>query len=149
VALGAVVAALAYAVIALQGLLPRSFVEGRMGRVGAEVGSLAAIILLQSLLAYSSAWILLEGRRFLSALRDSARLALSAFLPTILLVGLPLALVFPLNLLAQRPDWVVTKFRPELLATALAAQSIIEAGLAFVATGAVTRVFLWRLGEAS
>src|SRR5262245_48187739 len=87
--------------------------NSRIVRWGTRAGLLCGDILIQSLMAYASAWVMLQGHRALPALRDSVRVTVRTFLPTVLLVAIPILLLYPLNYLAQRADLVVLKLRPE------------------------------------
>jgi hypothetical protein len=139
-------------VLALWGLgkivetVPRDLLLGsRIVRWGTRGGLLCGDILIQSLLAYASAWVMLQGHRAFSAVRDSVRVTVRTFLPTVLLVAIPILLLYPLNYLAQRADLVVLKLRPEGIVGVLAAYIASVVLLGFLLVGAVTRLFLWRL----
>ena len=91
--------------------------------------------------------IVLEGRSFLGSLRDSIRMAAAILLPTIVVVGIPVLLAYPLDYLAGRSDLFLTKFRPELVTGVLLAKIVAELVLGFLLVGAVTRLYLWRRRE--
>lgn len=114
-------------------------------RWGVRAGMLGSIVLLESFMAYTAAWIVLEGHKLLPALRDSIRVTLRTFLPTLLVVGIPLALLYPLSFLSQKTDLFMGKLRPETMVAILSARIVGELVLGFLLAGAVTRLFLWRM----
>jgi hypothetical protein len=119
-----------------------------MVRWGMRGGLLLCIILVVSLLVYATPWVILEGLHPLRALRDSVLVTARTFLPTVLLVGIPLVLLYPLNYLAQRVDLIVVKLRPEGVAGVLAAHIVLETLLSFLLVGGATRLFMWRVEAA-
>lgn len=145
----AIPAAIVYGLGELFGAAPAEQVLGNAKiRWGLRGGFLLAIVVLQSLLAYTAAWIVLEGHKALPALRDSVRVAARTFLPTLIVVAIPVALLYPLGYLSQRVDLFVGKLRPETVALFISARIVGEILLGFLLVGAVTRLFLWRM-EAS
>jgi hypothetical protein len=132
-----------------QSLVPQdSFRGNAMIRWGTRAGVLLVFILVQSLFAYGSAWIVLRGRSVLAAIRDSIRLAWRTLLPTFLLIAIPTLLLYPINYLTGRPDLIADKFRPETMVGILGVKIALEVILGFLLVGAITRVFLYRLEEA-
>jgi hypothetical protein len=130
-------------------LVPRDLLLGnRLVRWGTRGGFLCSQILIQSLMAYGTAWVMLEGHSAFPALRDSVRVTVRTFLPTVLLVAIPLLLLYPLNYLAQRVDLVVLKLRPEGIIWVLSAYIASVTLFGFFLVGALTRLFLWRLEAA-
>lgn len=142
-------AALIYGLGQLTGLVPGDLVlQNAKVRWGLRGGLLLCIVVLQSFLAYTTAWIVLEGHKVLPALRDSIRVAARTFLPTLIVVAIPVALLYPLGYLSQRVDLFVGKLRPETVALFISARIVGEILFGFLLVGAITRLFLWRL-EAS
>ena len=130
----------------LSALVPYELYMGS-GKVrwGVRAGMLGSIILLESLMAYAAAWIVLEGHKFLPALRDSIRVAARTFLPTLIVVAIPMVLLYPLSFVSQRSDLFLSKLRPEMVFAILSARIVGELVLGFLLAGAVTRLFLWRM----
>ncbi len=110
-------------------------------------GVMLTFTVAESFLIYASVAIVLEGRSFLGSLRDSIRMAAAILLPTIVVVGVPVLLAYPLDYLAGRSDLFLTKFRPELVTGVLLAKIVAELVLGFLLVGAVTRLYLWRRRE--
>jgi hypothetical protein len=147
--LSAIVAALLFGLSQLVGLVPQDLVlRNPLVRWGARVAMLLLLVLAQSLLVYATAWIVLQGHRLLPAIRDSVRVSLRTFLPTVMIVGVPLLLLFPLGYLSGRGDLFVTKLQPDTIGALLTVRVLSEIVLGFFLIGAVTRLFLWRLGGA-
>jgi hypothetical protein len=145
----AIPAAAIYGLGELLGLVPaQQVLENSKIRWGLRGGMLLSIIVLQSLLAYTAAWIVLEGHRALPALRDSIRVAARTFLPTLIVVAIPVVLLYPLGYLSQRADLFVGKLRPETVTLFISARILAELLFGFLLVGAITRLFLWRM-EAS
>ena len=149
VVLAAVPAAALYGISALGGLVPRELMLHRsLYRWAFRGGLLLALVLIQSLLAYSTAWVALEGHRIGPALRDSIRVTARTFLPTCIVVGAPVLVLFPLNYLEQRLDLFATKLVPEALTGVVLLGIAIEIPLGFLLVGAITRLFVWRMEAA-
>jgi hypothetical protein len=144
----AVLAVFLFAIGEGMGAIPREAMVGnRLVRWGSRAGVVFLYVLVQTLFAYGSAWILLRGRGPFRALRDSVSLAGRNFVATFLLVLAPALVLFPFSYLAGRGDWFTTKFRPETITGLLVGQIALELILGFLLVGAVTRVFLYRAEE--
>ncbi len=130
----------------LSALVPSDLVLGN-GKVrwGIRMGELGLNVLLQSFLAYTTAWIVLEGYKVLPALRDSIRVTARTFLPTLIVVGIPITLLYPFSYLIQRGDLFLGKLRPEMLVGVLSLSIVGDMVLSFLLAAAVTRLFLWRM----
>lgn len=149
IVVAAIMAALIYGLGQLTHLVPADqILKNGMVRWGLRGGLLLCIAVLQSFLAYATAWIVLEGHQIMPALRDSIRVAARTFLPTLIVIAIPMALLYPLGYLSQRVDLFVDKLRPETLALVISARIVAEILFGFLLVGAITRLFLWRL-EAS
>jgi len=109
---------------------------------------MALFVLIQGFFVYSTAWVVLMGHKFWPALRDSVRVTLRTFLPTMMVVALPAVILFPFSYAGSRIDIVARKFRPEVLVGLVSAQIAAELLVTFVLIGAITRMFLWRLEAA-
>jgi hypothetical protein len=130
-------------------LIPRDVLaEHRVVRWGWRGLELAIFVVLQCSFAYATAWIVLRGHRAWPALRDSCRVAARTFLPTAIVIGLPAALLYPMSYLTSRVDVVASRFRPEVVVGMLAVQLVLELLAMIVVSGAITRLFLWRMEAA-
>lgn len=127
-------------------LVPNDLMLGN-GKVrwGVRMGALGLNVLLQSFLVYTTAWIVLEGHKVLPALRDSVRVTARTFLPTLIVVGIPITLLYPLSYVTQRGELFLGKLRPEMLVGVLSLSIVGELVLSFLLAAAVTRLFLWRM----
>jgi hypothetical protein len=149
IVLAAVPAAALYGVSALSNFVPLDLVRSSVFvRWSVRGGLLLAVVLIQSFMAYSTAWVVLEGHRILPALRDSIRVTVRTFLPTLIVVGVPILLLFPLNYLSRRVDLFATKLTPEGVAAVLVMSIALEIPLGFLLVGAITRLFVWRMEAA-
>jgi hypothetical protein len=119
----------------------------RMLRWLARLGMMGVFVVAESFIIYASVAVVLEGRSFLRSLRDSVGTAAKLFVPTLVVVGIPVLLAFPLDYLTERSDLFLTKFRPELMTGVLFAKILAELVLGFLLVGAVTRIYLFRRGE--
>ena len=117
-------------------------------RWGARAGMLAVFIIVQSLFGYTTAWVVLMGHKFLPALRDSIKVTGITLLPTLLVVALPTALLFPITYATSRIDLIAQKLRPETTLALVTIQIVVELFCTFILAGALTRLFVWRM-EAS
>jgi hypothetical protein len=106
------------------------------------------LIFVQSLFAYATAWIVLMGHRLWPAIRDSVRVAIQTFVPTLVVVGVPVLLVFPFSYATTRVDLIMGKFRPEIAAGLVCMQLVCQVIATFLLVGAVTRLFMWRVEAA-
>jgi len=135
-----------YAISRLATLIPLELALGSPGvRWGTRAAMMGLFILIQSLFAYSTAWIVLMGSKAWPAIRDSVRVTARTFLPTLLVVGVPAILLFPFSYAAGRVDFIGAKLRPELIGGLLSLQVIAHILFTFLLVGAVTRLFLWRM----
>jgi hypothetical protein len=105
-------------------------------------------VVVQSFLVYATAWIVLRGHKVLPAMRDSIRVTARTFVPTFLIVAIPVLILFPLDYLAGRTDLYATKLNPEMTAGILGLRIVIQTLFSFLLVGAVTRLFLWRMESA-
>lgn len=146
IAVTLLVAGLLFGIAGLATFVPkelalRSF-EVRWGTRGAMM---ILFILVQSFLIYTTAWVVLMGHRIWPAIRDSVRVTLRTFLPTVIVVGIPVVLLFPFSYASGRVDLVANKLRPEVLVGLLSAQVVCQILVTFFLVGAITRLFLWRV----
>jgi hypothetical protein len=149
VGLTAVTAAAIYGVSVLAHQLPKELADGnRMVTWGVRGVLLMLVVLIETLMTYATAWIVLEGARLLPAMRDSIRVAVRTFLPTAIIVGAPLVLLYPLGYLTERVDLFAAKLAPEIVVGLLISRFALEILFGFLYVGAVTRLFVWRLGVA-
>lgn len=133
----------------LIGLVPQKlFLQNGMVRWGTRAAMMGLSILIQGLFLYATAWIVLMGSKAFAAVRDSFRVTLRTFLPTMFVVAIPVVLLFPLNYAAGRADLIVEKFRPEMMGTLLAVHMLLQMILIFLVVGAATRLFVWRVEAA-
>ncbi len=122
--------------------------QSRAARWGIRGGTIIFFVLVQSFMAYSTAWIVLMGHKIWPAIRDSLRVTMRTFLPTLIAVGIPAILLFPFSYVLGRVDLIVTRLRPEVLAGIIGAQIFVELIISFFLVGAITRLFLWRMEAA-
>ena len=111
-------------------------------------GVLLAVVLVQSFVSYATAWVVLQGHSVVAALRDSCRVTARTFLPTFLVIAIPVVALYPISYLMQRVDLFVGKLRPETIAGLLALRIAAELLFGFLIVGAITRLFLWRTESA-
>lgn len=127
-------------------LIPQETLRNvQWARWGARALEFFLFVLLQCLFAYATAWIVLRGHGLWSALRDSFRVALRTFLPTLIVIGLPALLIYPFSYATSRVDVVASRFRPEVIPALIGVQLLFELVATFVVVGAITRLFLWRM----
>ncbi len=130
----------------LMSLIPgRLVLENGLIRWGQRAALMGLSILIQGLLVYATAWIVLMGRGLFSAVRDSVRVTMKTFLPTMLVVAIPVVLIFPISYAYGRTDLIMNKFKPEMVGTLLGAQVVVQMVLVFLVVGAATRLFVWRV----
>jgi len=142
-----VAALLSLVVFVLGNQVLQQVMADRALRWTARLGMMAVFVVVESFLVYASVGIVLEGWGFLGSIRHSAGVAAALFVPTVVLVGLPVFLVFPLDYLAECSNLFLTKLRPELMTGVLFLKIAAELVLTFLLVGAVTRVYLWRCRE--
>jgi hypothetical protein len=132
----------------LGSLAPREAVlESGKVRWAMRLTVMALFVLVQSLLAYTTAWIVLMGHGIWASIRDSVRVTWRTFLPTLIAVGLPAVLLFPSSYATSRVDLVANRLKPEVITTLLVVQIVCQLLATFLLMGAVTRLFVWRLEE--
>jgi hypothetical protein len=68
-------------------------------------------------------------------------------LPTLIVIGVPAALLVPLSYATSRVDLIASKLKPETVAALLGLQLVCQALVTFLLVGAITRMFLWRVEE--
>ncbi len=135
-----------YGIGALVRLVPRDLMLTNAAvRWGTRGGMLAVFIIVQSLFGYTTAWVVLMGHRFLPALRDSFKVTGITLLPTLLVVALPTALLFPISYATSRIDLIAQKLRPETTLALVSVQIVMELFCTFILVGALTRLFVWRM----
>ncbi len=140
-------ALLSLVIFLLGGHFIQEVVADRLLRWLVRFGVMLTFIVAESFLIYASVAIVLDGRGFLGSIRDSVRMAAKILLPTIVVVGIPVILAYPLDYLAGRSDLFLTKFRPELVTGVLLAKIVAELVLGFLLVGAITRLYVWRRRE--
>jgi hypothetical protein len=144
--LTAITAAATYGASMLSSFVPKELVHGnRMVQWGTRGASLLLIVVIETLMTYATAWIMLEGARLLPAMRDSIRVTIRTFLPTAIVVGAPLVLLYPLSYLSGRIDLFALKLTPETVVGVLITKIGLELVVGFLYVGAVTRLFVWRM----
>ncbi|MCK4414021.1 MAG: hypothetical protein KAY32_10785 [Candidatus Eisenbacteria sp.] len=149
IAVTLIVVACLLGVTLLASLVPReAAMESLLVRWGLRGALLGLFILLQSLLIYTTPWIVLLGHRIGPAIRDSVRVTLRTLFPTLIAVGIPLLLLFPFSYVTGRVDLLAGQLRPELIATLLGLQVVCQMLVTFFLIGGVTRLFLWRVEAA-
>lgn len=149
IAVGLLFSGILFGISMLPSLFPQEQVLGsRVLRWGSRLMTLGLFILVQSLAAYSTAWIVLRGHQIFPAVRDSIRVTIRTFLPTLIVFGVPALLIYPLSYLASRGDLFVTKLNPETVTMILGIRIGLELILTFFLVGAITRLFLWRMETA-
>jgi hypothetical protein len=139
--------ALLLGVTLLLSLIPNAPMQ-RSGalRWGVRAGSMGVLIVVQSLLVYSTAWIVLMGHRIWPAIRDSVRVTLRTLLPTLIAVSVAAIVHFPFSYALGRVDLIAGKhIRPEVIVGVLGLQIACQLLVTFLLVGAVTRLFLWRM----
>lgn len=133
-------------ITALTARVPRELVvRERMVRWGMLIGEMGLIVVIQSFMAYTTAFIVLKGHGIWPALRDSVRVTWRTFLPTLVAVGLPQLLIFPFSFATSRVGLVADRLKPEVVTGLIGVQIVVQLLAAFLLVGAVTRLFLWRL----
>jgi len=137
-----------FGITLLGSLIPRDLVmENGTARWATRLAVMGLFVLFQSLLAYTTAWIVLMGHGIWASIRDSIRVTLRTFLPTVIAVGLPAVLLFPSSYATSRVDLVASRLNPEVITSLLVVQIFCQLLATFFLMGAVTRLFLWRLEE--
>jgi hypothetical protein len=146
--LGVVAVGLTYALSFLPPLVPpQQFATDPAMRWGTRGGMLFLNAVLQTLFAYSTAWVVLKGYGPIRALAEGMTLGLRMFLPTFLVVLVATVLLFPFDFLAGRPDFLVQKLRPEVITWLLGLRSAAQIVVGFFLTGALTYLFVWKKGS--
>jgi hypothetical protein len=146
IAAALLVAAILFGITALGTLVPREVTaQGFAARWGVRGTTLILFILVQSFFAYTTAWIILMGHKIGPAIRDSFRVTLRTFLPTVIAVAVPLLIHFPFSYASSRVDLIAGKLRPEVVGSFLSVQIVCQLLITFLLVGAVTRLFLWRV----
>lgn len=139
----AALTAIVFATLALQQLVPQDVLLGsRAARWGTRLGFLLVFIVIQSLLVYGTAYIVLRGSNGLVAMARSLRLASGRFLTTMALVALPVLIQYPLAYLRTRGDLLTEKLDPELMAWVLGAGIVVQMLVGFLLIGSITAVFV-------
>lgn len=110
-------------------------------RWGMRGFSMFLFIIVQSLMAYTAAWIVLAGHGIWPAIRDSVRVTARTFIPTFLVVGIPVVIMFPISYMTRG----AARLKPEMVANLLGLGLVVQLILTFFLVGAITRLFVWRL----
>lgn len=138
---------LSLAVSFLPRLVPAEAILGsaavRWGTRGAVLVVNAAI---QTLLAFTTAWVVIKGRGFLPAITNSIGLATKVFVPAFMMILLATAFLFPLDYLGSRPDIIVEKLRPETMSWLMGLRSLTQVVVGFFLVGGLTYLFVWKKG---
>ncbi len=143
------VVAILFGIAALARMIPQEVAQQSFAaRWGVRGGTMLLFVLVQSFMAYSTAWIVLMGHKIWPAIRDSVRVTSRTFLPTLIAVGIPAVLLFPFSYVTGRLDLIVGKLRPEVLAGILGGQILVQFLITFFLVGAITRLFIWRMEAA-
>ena len=143
-------AACMFAIPYLARVVPNNMLlENQMVRWSVRGALLFLSIVVQTLLIYAAAWILLRNERLLPAIGKSMGLAWSTFLATFVVVAVPALLLFPVGFLASRSDLFVNKFSPETMVALVVTQIVLELVLGFLLVGAITRIFIYQTEEAA
>jgi len=146
IAAAAVVTAVLLGIGALLDRVPAEVVASRAGlRWGMRGLNVLVFVLVQSLFVYTTAWIVLRGHAVWPAIRDSVRVTLRTFVPTVIVIGIPSLMLFPFWYLNGRTDLIIDKFKPEVVSLLVGGQMLAETLALFVVVGATTRLFLWRM----
>lgn len=114
-------------------------------RWGSRIASMGLLVIIQSLLVYTTAWIVLMGHRTWPAIRDSVRVTLRTLLPTLIAVSVAAIINFPFSYATGRVDFIVEKLKPEVIVGLLGLQIACQLLITFLLIGAVTRLFVWRM----
>lgn len=130
-------AALPQRVVEANPLVPLVLTAGRVG----------AALVVQILLAYAIAAVVLQRVSVLRAMRTSVGLLLEVPLCTVLLVGLSTLPVLVFALVVTSTDFSRLDIEPEFVATVLAIQILVELFADLIRVGALTRVFVWNPGR--
>lgn len=144
-----IMGAIIFGIAGLATLVPSQLaLKNSVVRWGTRAVMMFLFILVQSLFAYTTAWIVLMRHRFWPAMRDSFRVTRATLLPTFTVVALPTLLLFPFAYASGRVDYIASHLRPETIGGLVGLQVIGQILLTFLLVGAITRLFLWRM-EAS
>jgi hypothetical protein len=106
-------------------------------------GSIGLVVVLQSLFVYSSAYLVLNGRNLLGAVGGSFRLAATAPVTTLLLVGVPALLELLPLWLSRQSVTIAERLSPEFLIVVMLLWVVVIFFAAYATTGASTRFFLF------
>jgi hypothetical protein len=149
VGIGIVLTGVVYGIGTAAGALPREFLLGNAAvRWGIRGIILLLMVLVQGFIAYATAWIVLMGHGFWRAVRDSARVTVRTFLPTMIVVAVPALALFPLSYASTRVDVIAGRLKPEMVTALIGVELLAQVVLTFVLLGAITRLFLWRVEAA-
>jgi len=144
----ALLAVLLYLVSKAMGLVPvHAQATSTLARWGTRAVMVFAFVIIQTFLIYTTAWIVLRGASAVASVGRSIRVAWNTFLTTLILVTVPVLLVFPLDYATGRTDWMIGKFRPELVTWILMVEILVELVLGFILVGATTRIFIYQVEE--
>ncbi len=147
-AIGAVTALVSLVIFLAGQVIPaETLAMNRNLRWGTRFALLGTFVIVQSLLVYAYPWIILQGRTWTRSLGESVQTALRLVLPTLLVVGIPVLLLYPLDYLTGRTDLFLIKLRPDLIGAVLFVRIVLEAIFGFFLVGTTTRLFLWRTEE--
>ncbi|MFH1502386.1 MAG: hypothetical protein ABIG03_05000 [Candidatus Eisenbacteria bacterium] len=106
-------------------------------------GSIGLVVVLQALFLYSTAYLVLGGRRLIGAVGGSLRLAVTTPLTTLLVVGIPALLELLPLWLSRQSATIVDRLSPEFLIVVMLLWVAVIFVAAYATAGAATRFFLF------
>jgi hypothetical protein len=143
VILGVLGPGLSWTITSLFDLIPLEFsLQSFMIRMGLQAGELLLIAMVYTALAYSLAFLLIAGRPLGSALDASLRLAARLPIPTLLLVAVPLAILFPPKFFLFEMDMGEAGLPPDAVGLLLALRIVLQVTLAALSVGGLTSLFM-------
>ena len=111
----------------------------RIGLQGLELGM---IVIVESLVGYAIAFVMLDGAGPLRAIGASVGLALRHPLPTLLILAVPAVILFPPTFFLVEMDVAQSGLSPEGVALAWTLRLIVEWALLILVTGGLTGIYL-------
>jgi hypothetical protein len=142
-ALGALGPGLAWTITSLFDLIPLEFVlQSFMIRMGLQAAELLLVALVYTELAYSLAFVLIAGSPLGKALGSSLRLTSRLPIPTFLLVGVPLGILFPPTFFLFEMDMGEAGLPPDAVGLLLIMRVGLQVMFAALSVGALTDLFM-------
>ena len=142
-ALGVLGPGLSWTITSLFDLIPLEFtLQSFMIRMGLQAAELLLIALVYTSLAYSIAFLLIAGRPLGAALRGSLQLTARLPMPTFLLVGVPLAILFPPTFFMYEMDMGEAGLPPDAVGLLLTARIALQVIFAALTVGGLTHLFM-------